>query len=126
MKELLSEIYNIENCRISRKVENYAIINDNTIAIKFYMEDGHKHVNIYELAHKCKEWAYRNKYVISSGLSKATDDTIEYDCIIEHFNTYYCQEDKNAHKQFVSDTEQEAIFQACKWILERIKDERVS
>lgn len=73
-------------------------------------------INIYELAHKCKEWAYRKGYALESmpfGLSEAKarceiwtnlGDTQIADTITDTFE---------------ADTEPEAIFKACEWILKQ-------
>ena len=53
-------------------------------------------INIYELAHKCKEWALQYDYTILSSKGYATI----------------------SGKVFYDKTEPEAIFKACQWILE--------
>jgi hypothetical protein len=64
-------------------------------------------INIHELAHKCKEWAY--DYGYSIGYS------FEYPIIASIFRLsdgYIIPDDFEAY------TEPEAIFKACQWILE--------
>jgi len=63
--------------------------------------------NIYELAHKCKEWAFSKKINICSGIRKNVG-VVEYYCTAST-NTVY------------ADTEPEAIFLACEWIRENVK-----
>ena len=59
--------------------------------------------NIYELAHRCKEWAaYRHECFIN--IFQKTS-----------YNKYTAKLDG---KVFQSDTEPEAIFKACQWILD--------
>jgi hypothetical protein len=56
-------------------------------------------INIYELAHKCKEWAFKHHNIILwSGLNTC------------HYHTPIIE------KSFTKDTEAEAIFKACQWI----------
>ena len=61
-------------------------------------------INIYELAHKCKEWAHSRNFMIQSYLynTKARADLLS-SCDVD--------------EKFIADTEPEAIFKACEWIL---------
>jgi len=59
-------------------------------------------INIYELAHKCKEWAKNHGYLLYS---------VPDLCIVKTFNLEYCVD-------FGLDTEIESIFRACQWILD--------
>ena len=64
-------------------------------------------INIYELAHKCKEWAKHNyEYTIDSGL---------HDSWIAWFN--------GLELNFIANTEPEAIINACEYLLD-IKNNR--
>ena len=73
-------------------------------------------INIYELAHKCKEWATHlspNKQALSSyprwgNLRDYQSTNGEY---------YVCQHLASGI-QFEAETEPESIFKACQWILE--------
>ena len=61
-------------------------------------------ISIYKLAHKCKEWAYNNSYTLRSQLKVC-----------------YCRfpiHNDIEEKIFKADTELEAIFKACQWILD--------
>lgn len=62
-------------------------------------------LNIYELAHMCKEWA--NKYVTNIGSGYDKDKEI-YWCICN-----------NGEFQFYENTELEAVIKACEWILKQ-------
>lgn len=75
------------------------------------------------LSSKCKEWAFKQGYVIISGLSckEHPSKEIEYDCIIEDFYSYY--EDNTPFIQFFDTSEPEAIFKACQWILDQISNQ---
>jgi len=70
-------------------------------------------INIYELAHKCKEWAYSLGHVVSTqyrtDYSNATTSLA------------WCESLAYEGRQtFKADTEPEAIFKACEWILQQI------
>lgn len=74
----------------------------------------YKEINIYELAHKCKEWASELEFEISS---------CSYKAIIEY--NYRQEEDddrrlfwKFDYETFTADAEPEAVFKACQWVLE--------
>jgi len=69
-----------------------------------------KGINIYELAHKCKEWALGKDFVLYSG---STHRTKKYRCDIY-------TKDGDVDEDFVSDTEPKAIFKACEWIRTQI------
>ena len=88
------------------------VIASNGMAYDGYSFEHHAaKLNIYELANKCKEWAFKEGYTLSSGtnnlstlnryssLCEPIGDSIEY---IEEF----------------AETEPEAIFAACQWILD--------
>ncbi len=84
----------------------------------FYNADNNKHscfkINTYELAHICKEWVYKQKVIISS--SKANDAylaILDYDGVTDSTST------------FIADTEPEAIFIACEWILKECRFNKV-
>jgi hypothetical protein len=92
--ELLSEVFddNVFNFCTEKNTVNIQIDREN---------DRYQEINIYELAHKCKEWAM-DKYgcTIGSSIYK------EYSkCWAIAFD-----------ESFVAPTEPEAIFQACQWI----------
>lgn len=107
-KELLSEVFN-------RKVRTLTIVDNK---IYFQYEDVYyggisgiddEEINIYELAYKCKEWAYNQGYTIdiynkSDGLfieiSKNTIGTYLYKSLL-----------------FDLKNEQSELFKACQWIL---------
>ena len=102
-KELLSEVLKkeIENRDIS-----YVEIYKNVVIYKVSIYDREEEINIYELAHKCKEWA-RDKYniTISSAL----------------YSNYAKSWNVDKDKSYTAKTEVEVIIKACEWILENIK-----
>jgi len=84
--------------------------------------------NIYELAHKCKEWAFTKGYLVTSGTNYSDnylDDLPNNDLInwysyaiekpTSFFQVMYEMDMPNC---FDGDTEHEAIFKACQWILD--------
>ena len=60
-KELLSEVLK-ETIREVYKIGSNSNFKQNTLLFKLYGSDELCHINIYELAHKCKEWAYNQGY----------------------------------------------------------------
>lgn len=73
--------------------------------IRIFIEGRHNipEQNIYEFAHKCKEWAASLGFNVSSNLV-----------------TTMITSDKH-RELFQADTEPEAIFKACQWILKENK-----
>lgn len=67
-------------------------------------------INIYELACKCKEWVIVKEYKLLSAVTMNK----------EGMCTILCKLRKN-RKTFIADTEPEAIFKACEWILKESK-----
>ena len=68
-------------------------------------------INIYELAHKCKEWASINSYALESSVHMQPKRSSVAGCQI-HWR--YETEDL---PYFEAESEPEAIFKACQWIL---------
>lgn len=68
-------------------------------------------INIHELAHKCKEWALK-KYDISM-YSYCHTDNDGAELIPRRKCTII-----NSTKKVKADTEAEAVFKACQWILD--------
>lgn len=76
-------------------------------------EDGF--INIYELAHKCKEWAtpIHSQYFLTifiGGISETTH--------IRQYGVDIVDKDLCNIAGFTAVTEYEAIFKACEWILD--------
>jgi hypothetical protein len=67
-------------------------------------------INIHHYAHKCKEWAAKQYYSVNSGWS------------MTHWGgTYHVEVIREANKVLFSqsqDSEPEAVFKACQWILD--------
>ena len=89
---------------------------------KIYIEDNllyfcelNKGINIYELAHKCKEWAYGNGYDLVSSVGNFNCGKHKGSCMLhDDVNRDYTN-------CYTGDTEPEAIFKACERVL---KDKR--
>ena len=77
--------------------------------IRYYANGKDYLINIYELAHKCKEWAYNTTglAVWSTVLTNGSKSEVFKVASLEN--------------DFYADTEQESIFQACEWIMEQTK-----
>ena len=77
-------------------------------------ENYHAEINIYELAHMCKEWA-KLKYFIDidshSGCARWGAEAVSHN---GRPSVFYEQ-------VFIGRTEPEAIFKACEWILKELK-----
>jgi hypothetical protein len=96
-------------------IRQFEIVGNDIIYQVFEMSKDEK-INIYELAHKCKEWAVMlqpNKQALSSyprwGNHKDYPETNGHYYICQHLVTGV---------QFEAETEPEAIFKACEWILD--------
>ena len=72
-----------------------------------------KELNIYELAHKCKEWAYKKGYILMSTIR--TNSSL---AICEFSKSGKHDYEDELYNNFRAHTEHEAVFLACKWILE--------
>lgn len=69
------------------------------------------YMSIYEFAHKCKEWAFDKGFVLKSYKKQGALS-----------GTYHYAIDINENvAEWLSNTEQEAIFKACEWIMEQTK-----
>lgn len=109
-KELLSEVLGIE--KISKDT-----VRQHGKWIQFFSEDTKDDYsfNIYELAHRCKEWALEQGYTftVSTGNTNTLVEVLRNDAWTEeHPETVFISMEQE---------EPEAIFKACEWILEQIK-----
>ena len=102
-KELLSEVLDREITVIANQ-GGTSIFNYRTSESPNHINS----INIYELAHKCKEWAFKNDYEIETTYSG--DVRISKNSTSMIVNSQLGLEDM---------TEPEAIFKACEWILEQ-------
>ena len=109
-KELLSKVLGYEVKEVLGMLENSA----NKTILSYIFEDaslneGKRIINIYELAHKCKEWA--KAYTLVSAYYFENGEEGAWCCL--HKNL--CSTDGET---FHADNEPEAIFKACQWILD--------
>ena len=108
-KELLSEVLKQET-RFIRYVANntYEVHFEKPIRLKYII------INIYELAHKCKEWIINKGYVLK--LCYVLENDTRELCFIEttllRSNQY-----SSDYYDIDSKTEVEAVIKACEWIL---------
>lgn len=101
-KELLSEVLGIDVDKV-KGIEENTLIYVCVHSCRWYDE-----INIYEFAQKCKEWANNKGYVIFSSV-QLTGWAV------------FIQTDKDGIIASFEGIEQEAIFKACEYILERTK-----
>ena len=119
-KELLSEVLNYE-------VDAFLGINKNEIDYTCCRDENEGYIdisiNLYEFAFKCKEWAYTNKYRLSSGQHRLNTKQEHYinNQIASYFCSVYYITNDDSDIQIDANTEPEAIIKACNWILENRK-----
>jgi hypothetical protein len=117
-KELLSEVLNYSitaveadiDC-IKNRIDGRANIGD--IA---YRNIEWKLINIHELAHKCKEWAFNEKFILKSSLNECSITEMQFEEDWSRMEDWYRGSEE-------SHTEPEAIFKVCQWILDN-KDKK--
>jgi len=104
-KELLSEV-------LEKSVVSYTEISKNMIRVYLhkenYFEQGYIDINIYELAHKCKEWALLNNNIKIYSLLVKDGAKVNIHKVLKL---------GTIDKTFRANTEPEAIFKACQYIL---------
>lgn len=104
-KELLSEVLNIE-----REIKHIDFIEKWNTFI-YYVDGGaERTINIYELAHKCKEWAFNNNMMFD----------IRWHTNVNPFRISVMTYGKDS-QFFVGGTEPEAVFKATSYIMEQLK-----
>ena len=118
-KELLSKVLDNE---VPYQVKVHKIIIKNNSLNYFYnskdsvggLFEANEYINIYELAHKCKEWALSKGYVL---FSKIRLNSSLASCYFDAMGKHDYEDDY--HNDFRAETESEAIFRACQWILDK-------
>lgn len=104
-KELLSEV--LSSLTLLEIIDGKI---DNNVYFKVEEIDILQSVNIYELAHKCKEWAINlDRVGVFSVCRTQLDGYIEIQIDIKMDKEWKTIQEK---------TEPEAIFKACQWILD--------
>ena len=73
-------------------------------------------INIYELAHKCKEWVAKRDLVLVSYVREKRNSKLKGFARIENHQGLEITE------EYCENIEPEAIFKACQWILDNKED----
>lgn len=105
-KELVCEVLDIDErlCRLDKLIDNtlFFYTLNNTGEYQHY-------INIYEFAHKCKEWAWlEGNELVSFKVNRIG----EWFCTIQILDIHV------KRIVFQGKTEPEAIFKACQWLFE--------
>lgn len=115
-EELLSEVLAYGVMLKPHKEENNEIWFEYEEKTEYSTVWSNENINVYELAHKCKKWAYDLNYILSSNIHKDFKFTELHNtkahCIVDGINMLTYRE------FFEAETEPEAIFKACQWVLE--------
>lgn len=113
-KELLSEVL----FDGKYKLEIDEIVADGTIILVRDEEELeiNEFINIYELAHKCKEWALNQGYILESLINRSCVMGSNY----EYFASVKIHKETNSMvvHNIHENTEIEAVIKACQWILD--------
>lgn len=104
-KELLSEVLDKGKGSITKIEYNPS----KTIVEYEQLERYWNSINTYELAHKCKEWAISKGWVLHEVRN------------LKEYIIYFSGDFREPSNDFRANTEPEAIFKACEWIMEHIK-----
>ena len=104
MQKLLSTVL---NKKVKEGIGKITII-DNLVIFAYEGDDFLSDINLYELAHKCKEWAWKQdkEHITTTINTRKTLTGLYKTCI-------------NDDIEWFAKTEPEAIFKACQWILEQ-------
>ena len=101
-KELLSEVLGVDVQEFDAEKSYEQVHNGFDIGYNY-----NKTISAYELAYKCKQWAY-TKYQIFLDSRVTTAGSC--------FLTSSPLSDNDYNKTFVDETEYLAVFKACEWI----------
>jgi hypothetical protein len=113
-KELLSEVLKVET-------DSPNILNENILAYGDCSDDDgsgvcrYTEINIYELAHKCKEWAKANGYAIWTtyeGHCKFGKEAQNINKLYNLYGNIFSGCDRPI-------SESDSVFAACQWILDQ-------
>jgi len=112
-KELLSEVLDIELELKRNELNPIPTGKESGSEVIFYWVKGETYfhngssINIYELAHKCKEWAYKQGYeIVESAHKLKMRETKKYSYVFTTFDGKKIL--FNPHR----------TFKACQWILD--------
>ena len=104
-KELLNEVLGYK--------ASYIQIVGTKLCFSCHIKGG-SNINIYELAHKCKEWAFSYKFDFEIIRIKNVKNYGKIFVRVHTIHTNQC----NGKEFYPFDREPEAIFKACQWILD--------
>lgn len=115
-KELLSEVLKVEITYLTDELD------ENMLPYQVASQEGWSKINIYEIAHLCKEWAYDKGYIINTALEPLTHKVSwQYDLFKLRYEKIDMVMDIPPTQHFIItkayDTEPEAVFKACERIL---------
>ncbi len=83
-----------------------------------YFCESNKGINIYELAHECKQWAVSKGYSLYSGYDKLINKYGVYVNLLLFGDDESTIGGWDTEIYFIANTEPEAIFKACQYIME--------
>jgi hypothetical protein len=105
-KELLSRVLELNIILVDTKYT------ETTKRIRYVTSDNNDYyIDVYNLAHKCKEWAFEKGYELRTSIRG----------IIDVYDHIYIHKEDGLTGEFIdcrqeADTEVEAIFKACQWV----------
>ena len=122
-KELLSEVLKQEVTYLSDRLDN------NLLPYQVANQEGWNTVNIHELAHLCKKWTLSFRFDNNPESNRYYKQRSGYE---DKFNVETKKQEVLGYmtltwgclghcKIFYANTEPEAIFLACEWVLEETK-----
>lgn len=120
-KELLSNVLDKEIVNVADQLDEYNMLywdEQNTDYLKCRL-------NVYELVHKCKEWAMSKGFIILTYIHEMAGAKREGESYYNVDVDYHSNKSKFGNLAF-SDTakeEPEAIFKGCQFILNQIKEQ---
>ena len=115
-KELLSEILGFE-------VSGFCLALNETF-IEVYDDSRDERISIYELAFECKKWAFLKWYDIETSINSLGLDEngnpiyVGYAFLSSMKDKEHIIDRNKYIKEFEANSEPEAVFKACEWILE--------
>ena len=109
-KELISAVLNV-GC-----TECESNVYGGMLGFKTDNRDFNHLINIYELAHMCKEWTFKQGYELFSRIL-SNDHQMRGNCLVIRVEA----DPEESLKITNADSEPAAIFQACEWILKENK-----
>ena len=111
-KELLEAVleFKVMNFYVAWNYLHYSLIGCRAIDD---CEEYEETINIYELAHKCKEWVSKQGYTFCTfgQCTYLIHDSEDHDTIYNMFE----------RQSFYGNSEPEAIFKASEWVFEQLK-----